>query len=509
MTKKNTLEGIQFPVTGDGKRSTTAVGKAIIQTALAAAGSEGVQAVAEERDWRHRYPRHLRKLSEVSLRDGETALATARAGLAAAWGRLVFMREGEGVPLAAAMAEPATEAWHTVTVAGEGGGDIRPWGLPYEGDFLQGDKLRRQIDKWEEESIIEPSHGEALRRVLAHPEWFDLSDRTVVLLGAGSEAGPLKWLAGWRANVVALDLPRPGVWEKIVGVVRGGNGRLLAPVSQPVAADAEPESWFDLAGADLLTQTPEIGQWLSTLDADLDMAAIAYLDGERHMRVSVAMDAIMSKVSETKPASSLMYMATPTDVFAVHEETARMAMAHYESRHVLRKAAALPLQGVSGGRLLQPHVTELITSANGKKYGLVDCLVIEQGPNYALAKRLQQWRAVVARAEGQRVSLNVAPSTTTQSVIKNRALKAGFDGASMYGVEVFAPETTNALMAAMWVHDLRYDGGASNPETVLDHPLELLMEGANHGGLWRAGYLPRTALPLAAVVGFVKGSLGG
>ena len=96
----------------------------------------------------------------------------------------------------------------------------------------------------------------------------------------------------------------------------------------------------------------------------------------------------------------------------------------------------------------------------------------------------------MARAEGQRVSLNVAPSTATQSVIKNRALKAGFDGAGMYGVEVFDPETTNALMAAMWVHDLRYDGGASNPATVLDHPLELLMEGANHGGLiYRIGPL--------------------
>lgn len=51
-------------------------------------------------------------------------------------------------------------------------------------------------------------------------------------------------------------------------------------------------------------------------------------------------------------------------------------------------------------------------------------------------------------------------------------------------------------MAALWIHDLRNESSVANPETVLDHPLELMMEGANHGGLWRVAYLARTALPL-------------
>jgi len=38
-----------------------------------------------------------------------------------------------------------------------------------------------------------------------------------------------------------------------------------------------------------------------------------------------------------------------------------------------------------------------------------------QGHSYALAKRFQQWRAVVARADGQTVSINVAPSSATRS----------------------------------------------------------------------------------------------
>jgi hypothetical protein len=89
-------------------------------------------------------------------------------------------------------------------------------------------------------------------------------------------------------------------------------------------------------------------------------------------------------------------------------------------------------------------------------------------------------------------------------VIKNRALKAGFAGAGLFGVEAFAPETTNALIAAFWVHNLRCTGCAADPAARLDHPLELLMAGANHGGLWRIGYLPRSALPLAAVAGLLR-----
>ena len=47
----------------------------------------------------------------------------------------------------------------------------------------------------------------------------------------------------------------------------------------------------------------------------------------------------------------------------------------------------------------------------------------------------------------------------------------------------------------------------ANPEVKLAHPLELMMKGANHGGLWRVAYLARTALPFAAVYGFATEKL--
>ncbi len=142
------------------------------------------------------------------------------------------------------------------------------------------------------------------------------------------------------------------------------------------------------------------------------------------------------------------------------------------------------------------------------QYGVADSMVIEQGPNYALAKRLQQWRAVLARAAGHRCVLNIAPSTTTASVVKNPALAAGFAGASAFDIEVFEPATTNALMAALWVHDLRADESAANARRALGHPHELFMDNACHGGLWTGAYRARSALPLAAALGWLRGRLG-
>jgi hypothetical protein len=59
-------------------------------------------------------------------------------------------------------------------------------------------------------------------------------------------------------------------------------------------------------------------------------------------------------------------------------------------------------------------------------------------------------------------------------------------------------------MAALWVHDLLHPGAAAHPTTPLAHPLELFTRQACHGGLWRCPYLPRSALPFAAALGWVR-----
>ncbi len=83
-------------------------------------------------------------------------------------------------------------------------------------------------------------------------------------------------------------------------------------------------------------------------------------------------------------------------------------------------------------------------------------------------------------------------------------LAAGFRGAKAFDVEVFEPETTNALMAALCVHDLRNPQRTAQPSAPLAHPLQLLVEGANHGGLWRVPCLPGSVLSFAALLGLMK-----
>ena len=102
-----------------------------------------------------------------------------------------------------------------------------------------------------------------------------------------------------------------------------------------------------------------------------------------------------------------------------------------------------PLRLLSGGRLLTRNYVP------GSDPGINDSIVAQQGPNYLLAKRIQRWRATLARAEGASVSLAVAPPTRTQSVIKNRALAAAYAGSHRFGIEVFEPETARTLMACL------------------------------------------------------------
>lgn len=237
------------------------------------------------------------------------------------------------------------------------------------------------------------------------------------------------------------------------------------------------------------------------IDGGFTLGNYLYADGGAHVRLSMAIDAIGLLLSEEREDVSLAYLATPTDVFAVPEDAVAMARQKWQQRRTRRLLQA-PLHLAN---LFEPAYRDTVIDDSGREVGIADCLVPQQGPNYALAKRLQRWRAIVARDGGQLVSLNVAPATRTRSVVKNRALAAAYAGAGQFGIEVFAPSTANTLMAALLVRDLRDPQSASNPAAALHNPMDLFADAANHGGIWRAAYEPRSVLSLAAVLGlFVR-----
>ncbi len=216
-----------------------------------------------------------------------------------------------------------------------------------------------------------------------------------------------------------------------------------------------------------------------------------YADGGANVRVACAVDVLTTRLRAARGDVALAFLATPTDVFAVPADAVAQSASAYAARSPAAKLGSWPLRVLSGGRLLRRAYPA------GADPGVCDGLVPQQGPNYALAKRLQRWRATLARDEGATVSMNVAPPTRTRSVTKNRVLAAAYAGSHRFGLEVFEPATCRTLMAALLVYDLHTGGGPAQP-----HPWQEEAQAAAHGGLWRIAYAPRSALGLATLLGY-------
>jgi hypothetical protein len=494
--------GVVFPVdAASGRRSTAAVGRAVVAEALRSVDPVGAASAARETNWRQGYLPHFRRLVEAGLTSDAAAVTIAKDGIAALHSRLRWTAGGEDRPLADAFAQaaapasapaaPSTSAAATAvlgheTIRGTGTPD-RTLSVPYAGERLSGDALRRRVDTWVAAGTVEPTLAEAIGRVIDNPDWLDLSDRTVVVLGAAAEMGPLRTLLRWGADVAAVDLPRKDLWDRLIGETHTSAGSITAPVRPGDAPLAE------RLGGDLVHDLRAVTEWVEQLEGPLVIGNYVYADGATNVRVSAAVDALSARVIETRGRDevALAFLATPTDVFAVPGSAVARSVTNYAERRT-SKVLRVPLRTLSGGRLLRRNYVPV---DDPEAPGVNDSVVLQQGPNYLLAKRLQRWRATAYRADGGLVSLKVAPPTRTRSVVKNRALAAAYAGAHRFGIEVFEPGTANTLMAALLVHDLR-TGAPAQP-----HPWQDEAYAAVHGGLWTAAYDPRSALGLAALLG--------
>jgi hypothetical protein len=469
--------GVVFPPTAGAAGSTSALGRAVVADALRGVDPVGARAAESETDWRRAYLVHFRRLVEAGLADGAAGRRIAADGLTALHDRMRFVGPGTTVPLREALAADATDALGTGTAQGKGPVE-KEFTLPFRGERLRGDAVDRRLDAWTAAGVIEPSCAEKIRAVKANPDWLDLGGTRVVALGAGAEMGPARALLRWGNEVLAVDLPRPPLWSRLLAAVDRSAGRLRYPTR-----DGAP-------GADLLHGLPALRDWIAGHDGPLVLGNYVYADGATNLRASAAVDALTVHLRQSRPDTALAFLATPTDVFAVPAEAVAQAERAYGDKTAVKRLRP-PLRLLSGGRLLRRNYAPGVVPP-----GICDALVAQQGPNYALAKRVHRWRATTARAEGATVSLTVAPPTRTRSVVRNRALAAAYAGAHRFGVEVFEPATSNTLMAAILVHDLRH------PPRPAAHVWEEEAEGAAHGGLWRAAYAPRSALGLAALIGF-------
>ncbi len=484
--------GIAFPADASGRRSTTAAGRGVLADALRPVDPAGARSAEQETAWRGRYLRHFRRQVEAGLGDPQDWLAMAAAGLESATDRMTVVRDGADAPVRTLLSEDPDRRLDTAEVTGTRD-RVEQLVVPYRGRQLWGDALRAQLARWVADGVVEPSAAQAVAAVADTPEWLALPGRTVAVLGAGAEMGPLPTLLRWGATVAAVDLPRPAVWERILRSARDGAGRLLVPVRGSGAGSGD--GLARAAGVDLLADVPAVAEWLRDGPGQLVLGTYLYADGGAHARLSLAADVLAQRLRSSRPDLALAFLATPTDGFAVPGEAVEHSVRASAERTRTAKLVGRPRRWASRGRLLHRAYRP------GADPGICDALVPAQGPNYALAKRIQRWRAAVARAAGTTVSFHVAPSSRTTSVLRNTALAAAFAGAHRFAVEVFEPATANTLMAALLVHDL------STAPAAQPHPWQDEAQGAVHGGLWRTPYAPRSALGLAAVLGYTTARL--
>ena len=70
-------EGVVFPLSADGKRSTSALGRAVVADALRPVDPAGARGAEQETNWRSGYLAHFRHLVEAGLASKAAALSVA------------------------------------------------------------------------------------------------------------------------------------------------------------------------------------------------------------------------------------------------------------------------------------------------------------------------------------------------------------------------------------------------------------------------------------------------
>jgi len=199
------------------------------------------------------------------------------------------------------------------------------------------------------------------------------------------------------------------------------------------------------------------------------------------------MDAICRDLCEKrKGGASLAYLCTPTDLHLIPKEAHDAAKATH--KEFSKKPFCVLMKLLAGKKVLRKNVRDPVSGDGGDFY-YVNGISVAQGPNYAMAKRMQHWRAIIARSKGNIVSSNIAPSTSTASVVQNRTFAWAYEGMPYFTpYEIFAPETSKSVMIAILFHDLNNPASVANPQTALANPNELFASGGFHGGVWRCAY---------------------
>jgi hypothetical protein len=502
-------------------RSTSEAAKDIFSHAISAVDKDYAAKVMNEKKWRTEYTKHVCKSTLLGAQSKKNALAIAKAGLDEMYATFdFFCTDGHVTKFSEAMQDTKT-TYHTGTVKGTkqktGKREIKvPYKCFHTGEYqeLKGQALIDQAYKWAEWGTIEQDCADAIAAVVRNPEWMDLKDQTFVILGASSAMGPFHVLKDLGANIIAVDIDRPDIWKRLIEeVYYNSDATITFPMSEPFTGQTG-NALYQKCGGNMIRDTPKVRNWVRDTVPEVakgkpvTIGGYAYLDGELHVRVNLACDAIMKDLAESYgwDKTNLHFLPTPTDAYIISDTVDNAVKRNIENAPAWQKRLEV-LQGM--GKMV-PMVTLTTTAEDGTKMHLSDSLMATQGPNYALAKRIQQWRSILAREQGATVSFSVAPATATASVLSNKMFAAAYGGAHFWDpVEIFYSDLSNAVMGILLVHDVRNPESSSRPHVNADmNPMLWLTSKAFHGGFMRCAYKFTSIAELAASIYLFNNYIG-
>ena len=390
---------------------------------------------------------------------------------------LVFPERDRDVPLDAAVrarAEPIdVELWRM-----PGSGRLTP-AVTYAGRSFRGREIAGLADDLCARARLAPAGRDALRWLLDSATdgagELDLTGRRFALLGAGAELAPTPLLLEAGAEVLWIDLAAP---PEALAKDSALSGRL----------------WVPRGGANLLARPAAVAATVARFAerGPIDVGLYAYAPGaSREWRLEATMNAIVDALAPGALRSVALLISPTTPVpLGPAERRAR------EERATARPAWQRALAAF--GLLGRPEPVEVGDAAVPRT------VVALQGASYQAAQYLEKTLAAERwLADGDRrfsVSANVAGISRTRS-LSHPLFEAAYAGASAFGVETFAPETTRALNGLLTLHDLLNPAAPGAPGRA---DAAALHAQRFHGGFHVVPYEMESSLRVAALIGLAR-----
>ncbi len=340
-----------------------------------------------------------------------------------------------------------------------------PWQfrLDYQGQSWQ--TLKALSDHLVSLRVINSAAGEALAWIqdqALEQGQLDLSDRKVVVIGAGAEMASTRLFLEAGADVLWLDMVAPSP-DLLSGEFAGS----LTWSDEPLDLLLEP--------AKVLATILEYGE-----GNPLDVCLYAYAPGQaRELRLAGSMSALVEAIPDPL-IKSITMLVSPTT-------TSRLSAEEVRDIEVRKNTAPLWEKSLGTlGLMGKPGV------ASYRNASVTRTLVNIQGASYQAAQYLGKLMPAEAwYARGLRVSANTAAITQTRS-LDHPVFDAAFGGARALQVETFTPLQSQTINGLLTVHDWLI-AERSVPGRI-----------RVHGGIHSLPYPLDKALRIAAAIGFAR-----